>query len=151
MAYGYVEDSTEVTELTRADSFRPAQANARLSLTQVLSIAQTVARTEIDPKLKILGATVPVSKAVSPSGFHILKDINALGAACKIDRIIFTEEKPSGRDDRPWQCMEFDKLMASLLAGEMDLIDVPNMIVKDEDLAVFTYENDRRFTIDDEF
>ena len=151
MASGYIEDVSEITRLTRAQSFLPDSSNAKLSTTQVLSIAQTVARTEIDPKLRILGVTTPVSKATSPSGFFILKDINALGAACRVDRIIFTETKPSGRDDRPWQCMEFEKLMTALLNGEMDLIDVDGMMLKDEDLASWTNAHDRYFTNDDEF
>ena len=151
MASGYIEDVSEITRLTRAQNFLPDSSNAKLSTTQILAIAQSIARTDIDPKLRILGATTPIAKSTSPSGFFILKDINALGAACRVDRIIFTEERPSGRDDRPWQCMEFDKFMTSLLAGEIDLIDVPNMIVKDEDLATFTYENDRYFTYDDTF
>jgi len=151
MVSGYIEDVTEITRLTRAQNFLPDTANAKLSTSQILALGQMVARTDIDPKLRVLGVTTPVSKTTSPSGFFILKDINAMGAACRVDRIVFTETRPSSKESQPWQCVEFDRYMAELISGQIDLIDVDNMIAHDEDLASWTYEHDRFFTNDDEF
>jgi hypothetical protein len=151
MASGYIEDVAEITRLTRTTKFLPDSPNAKLSTTQVLAMAQSIARTEIDTRLRVLGVTTPVSKAISPSGFFVLKDINALGAACRVDRVNFTEVAPNGRVIDPWQCVEFDKLMTALTEGELNLIDVEGMPEADNDLACWNYENERFFTGTDKF
>ncbi len=151
--YGYVRSLGKITRLTRTTSFAPANANAKLSLEDVGAIAANIASMQINPVLSALGVSLPITQATSPSGWAVLEEINAYGAACQVDRICFTEKGPNAAQTDPWTCRIFDNQLKALEEGRLSLIDVDSgPAVTDTDyVGFFADQDDFTFSMDDEF
>jgi hypothetical protein len=139
MGFGYLASLDEIKRIARTTSFRPERANAKLSDTDLGIIASNIARAKIDPALRALGVVLPLDQGLSPSGWALLAELNALGAACRVDQINFTENAPNKGAEKPWQCVEFDAALKALQAGQLDLIDIGAGPVSDDQLGGFFY------------
>jgi len=144
MSYGYVSSADEVIKYTRAQDFRPLRAEAKLHISDVCSICQTIAESRINPVLSSLGINLPLTEEGSPNAWKILAYLNAIGAACTVDRIVFTEVGVSAKDSVPWTCTEFENQLKALAEGKIDLIDF-GLSPSDEDIGEFFYSEDMYF------
>jgi hypothetical protein len=125
MSYGYVDDVDDIKLVCRTRSFYPTVNTARLSDTDLQAIATNVALTRIDPVLAALGVALPISPTASPLGWAVLKELNIMGAACRVDRITFTEKAPNAKAETPWQCTDFEEMVKALQEGKLNLLDIP--------------------------
>lgn len=78
----------------------------------------------IDARLRTVGISTPVVKATSPITYEILRDLNIIGAAARVQRIVFRRAAQSKQSQANDLQKEFEERLAELVENPSMLSDV---------------------------
>jgi len=82
---------------------------------------------EINSALKEVGFQVPVNRTHSPSGYEILRHLEALGAAALAEQAIRYGPETTAEHAKTLRS-QFEEKLRKICQGEVSLIDVPGPI-----------------------